>query len=61
MASPALRHEVDEILSRLPETATLHDLMYALETRADILEGIADADAGRVVDNGVVRQRFGLE
>lgn len=61
MVNPALRHEVDEILSHLPETATLHDLMYALETRADIVEGIADAQAGRVIDNASVRQRFGLE
>lgn len=61
MANTALRREVDEILSHLPETATLHDLMYALETRADIVEGIADAEAGRVVDNTSVRQRFGLE
>jgi hypothetical protein len=46
MVSPALRHEVGEILSHLPETATLHDLMYALEARADIVKGLADA--GRV-------------
>lgn len=59
MVNPALRHEVNEILSHLPETATLHDLMYALETRADIVEGLADA--GRVVDNTSIRQRFGLE
>jgi hypothetical protein len=61
MANPALQHEVNEILSHLPETATLHDLMYALETRADILDGLADADAGRVADNASVRRRFGLE
>ena len=60
MVSAALKHEVEEVLKQLPETATMHDLLYALETRADIAEGLADADAGRVTDTATLRREFGL-
>lgn len=61
MASAALKHEVEEIMAALPETATIKDLLYALEVRADIEEGLADSDAGRVVEVSEVRRRFGLQ
>jgi hypothetical protein len=32
MASATLKHEVEEIMQRLPETATLDDLLFALQT-----------------------------
>lgn len=61
MASAALKHEVEEIMAALPETATIKDLLYALEVRADIEEGLADSDAGRVTEVSEVRRRFGLQ
>jgi predicted transcriptional regulator len=61
MASTALKLEVEEIMAALPETATIKDLLYALEVRADIEEGLADSDAGRVVEVSEVRRRFGLQ
>lgn len=60
MVSAALKHEVEEVLKQLPETATMHDLLYALETRADIVEGLADADAGRTTDTVAIRREYGL-
>lgn len=60
MVSAALKHEVEEVLKQLPETATMHDLLYALETRADVVQGLADADAGRVADTAAVRREYGL-
>jgi len=61
MVSVALKHEVEEVMAQLPETATLRDLLYALEVRSDIEEGLADAEAGRVTDVKDVRREFGLE
>jgi hypothetical protein len=61
MASAALKHEVEEIMAALPETATIKDLLYALEVRADIEEGLADSEAGRVTEVSEVRRRFGLQ
>jgi predicted transcriptional regulator len=60
MVKPALRREVEEVLALLAEDAGLDDLIYALELRADIRAGLADAEAGRVVDQVTVRRQFGL-
>ena len=60
MASAALKHEVEEIMEKLPDTATLNDLLYALEVHADIEAGLRDSDEGRVVSNADVRKLFGL-
>lgn len=61
MASTALRLEVEQVMAALPETATIRDLLYALEVRADIEEAFADSSAGRVAGVEEVRCRFGLE
>jgi hypothetical protein len=61
MASTALRLEVEQVMAALPKTATIRDLLYALEVRADIEEAFADCAAGRVADVEEVRRRFGLE
>ena len=60
MASAALKHEVEEIMEQLPDTATLNDLLYALEVHADIEAGLRDSEAGRVTSNADVRKMFGL-
>ena len=61
MASAALKHEVEELLKQLPETATLRDLLYALEVRTDIEAGLADSAAGRVTDVKKMRREFGVK
>jgi predicted transcriptional regulator len=61
MASTTLKLEVEKIMATLPETATIKDLLYALEVRADIEEGLADSEAGRVSEVNEVRRRFGLQ
>jgi predicted transcriptional regulator len=61
MASTALKLEVEKIMAALPETATIKDLLYALEVRAAIEEGLADSEVGRVSEVNEVRRRFGLQ
>ncbi len=48
------------IVNSLPENATWDDLMYLIYIRQCVESGIADAEAGRVVDVSEVRRRFGL-
>jgi hypothetical protein len=43
-----IKQQAPELIDTLPETATWADLLYALEVRADVEAGIADARAGRV-------------
>jgi hypothetical protein len=48
------------IVDSLPNNATWDDLMYRIYVRQCVDSGIADAEAGRVVDVSEVRRRFGL-
>jgi hypothetical protein len=40
MVNAALKHEVEKILDRLPETATLDDLLLAMQTQAIPLDEV---------------------
>lgn len=40
MVNAALKHEVEEILERLPETATLDDLLLAMQTQVVPLDEV---------------------
>jgi hypothetical protein len=55
-----IKEEAHRIIDGLPETATWEDAIYHLYVREAIEAGIADADAGRVVDNSEVRAEYGL-
>ena len=48
------------IVDSLPDNATWDDLMYLIYVRQCVDAGIADAEAGRVLDVSEVRRRFGL-
>jgi hypothetical protein len=55
-----VKEEARKIIDGLPDTATWEDLIYRLYVREAIEAGIADADAGRVVDVSQVRAEYGL-
>jgi predicted transcriptional regulator len=56
----AVKQQAHAIIDTLPDTATWSDLLYAIELRADVDAGIADADAGRVTDVDELRREYGL-
>ena len=56
----AIKQQAHELIDTLPETATWADLLYALELRADVDAGIADANAGRVTSVEDLRREYGL-
>ena len=55
-----VKQQARDLVDRLPADATWDDLMYQIYVRQAIESGIADADAGRVLDVREVRARFGL-
>ena len=55
-----VRLEAHRLIDALPENATWEDVMYHVYVRECVDAGIDDANAGRVIDIGEVRQQFGL-
>ncbi len=55
----AIKQRAHEVIEGLPDDASWQDLVYALELRADIEAGLADAKAGRVAEVDQVRQDYG--
>ncbi len=53
-----VRTTVMNILDRLPPTATLEDVIYHLYVRSRINKGLADIEAGRVIDHEEVERRI---
>jgi hypothetical protein len=62
MANTAIgfKQKAHELIDQLPEGAGWKDLVHEVSVMQDIEEGLADSDAGRVVDNAEVRRQFGL-
>ena len=60
MNPSSLRQQVHQIADQLPAGATWDDVLYQVELRASIERGLADADAGRVIDVEELRREFGL-
>jgi predicted transcriptional regulator len=55
-----IKSDAHRLIDALPSDATWDDVIYRIFVRQRIEAGIADADAGRVVDVEEVRRRFGL-
>jgi hypothetical protein len=55
-----IKQRAHELIEALPDNATWQDLVYALELRADVEAGIADAKAGRVTELEQLRRDHGL-
>lgn len=52
------KEQVERILETLPEDASLEDIQYHIYVRQKIEQGIADADAGRVLSHDEVEKRL---
>ncbi len=55
-----IKQRAHELIDALPDNATWQDLLYALERRADVEAGFADAKAGRLTEVEEFRQNYGL-
>ena len=60
MQTNNIKEEAYRLLQKLPENATWDDLMYEIYVRQAIEAGIEDSEAGRTIDVGQVRAKFGL-
>jgi len=60
MSVQNVKEEAKRLVENLPEDVTWDDLMYQIYVRQAIEAGLADSDAGRVVDVEEVRKQFGL-
>jgi len=62
MSAPAqsIKQVAHQVIDQLPDQASWKDLIFELSVMQDIEEGLADSEAGRVVDNATVRKEFGL-
>jgi predicted transcriptional regulator len=56
----AIKHRAHELIEALPDDATWQDLLYAVELRADVEAGLADAKAGRLTQIEELRRNSGL-
>ena len=60
MQTQNIKEEARKLVDNLPEDVTWDDLMYQIYVRQAIEAGLADSDAGRVVEVEEVRKQFGL-
>ena len=61
MSTENVKEEAKRLIKKLPENVTWDDLMHEIYVRQSIEAGLADSEAGRVVDVTEIRTRFGLE
>jgi predicted transcriptional regulator len=60
MRNVSIKEEARRLVDELPDDATWDDLMYRIYVRQNIEAGLADSEAGRVVDAEDLRKEFGL-
>ena len=60
MPTTNIKQEAHRLIEQLPENATWDDLMYEIYVRQAIEAGLADSEAGRILDIKEVRAKFGL-
>ena len=56
-----VKSEAMRLVDALPDDATWDDVVVRFYVRQCVDAGIADADAGRVLDVAEVRRKFGLQ
>jgi predicted transcriptional regulator len=52
-----LKETAIETIKRLPDECTIEDIMYRLDLVAQVLEGIQDAQAGRLLTTDELLER----
>jgi hypothetical protein len=60
MSARNIKEEAKRLLERLPDDLTWDQLMHEIYVRQSIEAGLADSQAGKVVEVREVRERFGL-
>ena len=55
---PTAKQEVQQLLTELPDDATLEDIQHHLYVRQKVAQGLADIAAGRVLSQDEVEKRF---
>lgn len=60
MNATNIKEEAKRLLEKLPDDLTWDDLMHEIYVRQSIEAGLADSEAGKIVDASDVRKRFGL-
>jgi predicted transcriptional regulator len=61
MSGPTdVKREALRLVEQLPEHASWDDLMYEIYVRQAVEQGIADADAGRVISHDEAMSRLGV-
>jgi hypothetical protein len=60
MSARNIKEEAKRLLEHLPDSLTWDDLMHEIYVRQSIEAGLADSEAGQVVEVSDVREQFGL-
>jgi hypothetical protein len=60
MSAANIKEEARRLVETLPDDATWEDLMYEIYVRTTVESGLADSEAGRVIEVERLREEFGL-
>jgi predicted transcriptional regulator len=60
MVATNIKEEPKRLLEKLPDNRTWDDLMHEIHVQQSIEAGLADSEAGKVVEVSEVRKQFGL-
>jgi predicted transcriptional regulator len=58
MAEATTKQEIIEMIKRMPDDASLEDILYELYVRSEIQAGLEDVRAGRTVSHEEVMQEI---
>jgi predicted transcriptional regulator len=58
MPRPTLKDLTIEVLKNVSATASLEEIMYRINLAAQVMEGIKDADEGRVISTDELLKRI---
>ncbi len=60
-ADTKVKDSVRSVIQLLPDTVTWDEVQYRLYVRQQIEAGLADSDAGRLIDTDEMRHRLDLK
>ncbi len=60
-ADITVKDSVRSVIQLLPDTVTWDEVQYRLYVRQQIEAGLADGDAGRLIDTNEMRHRLNLK
>lgn len=61
MQTENIKEAAHQLIDQLPDNSTWDDVIYEIELRREIEEGLADSEAGRTIPSDKVRKEFGLK